>query len=302
MTEIIDAVAHQRLIERFGPGVTEWCEELPAQLDRLAREWSIQIDRSSSRGSHSCLLLCRLRSGERAVLKLSPDRSLGVAEASALAALRTSGRVPRLLEFDEEMGALLMEEIQPGTPLADSRAAVALEAIAGLVRDLHSAPGEDVIESFPPLIERVEFVFELWGKRLHEPEVAPHVSRELMERSLATARELAARPGPRVLLHGDLHARNVLDGGPDRGLVAVDPRACVGDPASDLIDWVLTDAADEPRWRQRADLLASEVGVDPAALWRWCECMAVLMVISWLVRGSASRAATRSLLSLAESA
>jgi streptomycin 6-kinase len=103
------------------------------------------------------------------------------------------------------------------------------------------------------------------------------------------------------LLHGDLHAHNVLDGGHGRGLVAIDPRACVGDPASDLIDWVLTDTGDEHRMRQRAELLASEVGVDPAALWRWCECMAVLMVISWLARGSDSTAATKSLLSLAES-
>jgi streptomycin 6-kinase len=299
--EIIDDATHRRLIERFGPRVTEWCEELPTQLDRLARKWSIQIDRSSSRGSHSCLLLCRLRSGEPAVLKLSPDRTLGVAEASALTAWRPSGRVPHLLEFDEEMGALLMEAIQPGTPLADSEAAIPLEAIAGLVRDLHSAPGENDMTNFPPLIERVEFVFELWGKQLHKPEVAQHVSQDLLERSLATARELAASPGPRVLLHGDLHAHNVLDGGPDRGLVAVDPRACVGDPASDLIDWVLIDAGDEPRWRQRAELLASEVGVDPAALWRWCECMAVLMVISRLARGSDSTADTGSLLSLAES-
>ncbi len=300
--KIIDAATYQRMIERFGPWVTRWCEDLPTRLDRLARKWSIQIDRSSSRGSHSCLLLCRLRSGEPAVLKLSPDRSLSLAEASALAAWRKSARVPRLLEFDRETGAILMEAIDPGTPLGAKQGAVPLEASAELVRDLHRAPGDDVINSFPPLIERVEFVFELWGKQLHKPEVASHVSQELLERSLIAARELAARPGPRVLLHGDLHAHNVLDVGHRRGLVAIDPRACVGDPASDLIDWVLTDAGDEHLMRQRAELLASEVGVDPAALWRWCECMAVLMVISWLARGSDSTAAAKSLLSLAESA
>lgn len=301
--EIIDDATHQRLIERFGPRVTEWCEELPARLDQLVRKWSIQIDRSSSRGSHSCLLLCRLRSGESAVLKLSPDRSLTLTEASALAAWRASGRVPHLLDFDEETGALLMEAIDPGTPLADRQAATPPEAIAGLVRDLHSAPGEDIIESFPPLIQRVEFIFEFWGKQLRKPEVAAHVSQELVERSLATARELAARsPRPRVLLHGDLHADNVLDGGDQRGLVAVDPRACVGDPAFDLIDWVLADAGDEHRMRQRAEWLASEVGADPTSLWRWCECTAVLVVISQLARGSKPAATTKSLLSLAECA
>jgi aminoglycoside phosphotransferase (APT) family kinase protein len=114
----------------------------------------------------------------------------------------------------------------------------------------------DVIKSFPPLIQRVEFIFEFWGARRQKLQVASHVSLELVERSLATARELAVRPGPRVLLHGDLHAGNVLDGGDHRGLVAVDPRACVGDSAFDLIDWVLADAGDKHRMRQRAEWLA----------------------------------------------
>jgi streptomycin 6-kinase len=39
---------------------------------------------------------------------------------------------------------------------------------------------------------------------------------------------LAAGPAPAVLLHGDLHPGN---GRPERGLVVVDPRACVGDRA-----------------------------------------------------------------------
>ena len=191
--EIIDDATHQRLIERFGPRVTEWCDELPTQLDRLTQRWSIQIDRSSSRGSHSCLLLCRLRSGEQAGLKLSPDRTLGVAEASALTVWRTSGRVPRLLDFDGETGAILMEAIDPGTPLADRQGTTPLEAIAGLVRDLHNAPSEDVIKSFPPLIQHVEFIFELWGAQLQKPEMASHASQEVLKRSLAKARELAAR-------------------------------------------------------------------------------------------------------------
>jgi streptomycin 6-kinase len=160
----------------------------------------------------------------------------------------------------------------------------------------------DVIKSFPPLIQRVEFIFEFWGARRQKLQVASHVSLELVERSLATARELAVRPGPQVLLHGDLHAGNVLDGGDHRGLVAVNPRACVGDSAFDLIDWVLADAGDEHRMRQRAEWLAGEVGADPTSLWRWCACTAVLVIVSQLARGSNPTVATKPLLSLVESA
>ena len=60
-----------------------------------------------------------------------------------------------------------------------------------------------------------------------------------VERSYVAARWLADEgAGRRVLLHGDLHLRNVLAGPPGRELVAIDPRACVGDPAFDLVDWI----------------------------------------------------------------
>jgi hypothetical protein len=72
--------------------------------------------------------------------------------------------------------------------------------------------------------------------------------------------------------------------------------------AFDLIDWVFADAADERRMRQRAEWLASEVGADPTSLWRWCAYTVAFVVISQLARGSKPAPATRSLLSLAESA
>jgi streptomycin 6-kinase len=50
------------------------------------------------------------------------------------------------------------------------------------------------------------------------------------------ALRLAAEPSARVLLHGDLTPANILDGGVARGLVAIDPAPCVGDPAFDGVD------------------------------------------------------------------
>lgn len=223
---------------------------------------------------------CERRDGTTAVLKLSPDPDLGRVETSALLAWRSSGRVPRVLEFDRESGALLMEAIRPGTPLADVQAEARIGEIAGLVRDLHAAQDERDLKKFPPLVERVEFIFAFWGQRLQKPEVSSGVSRELFERSRVSARELATRPGRRALLHGDLHARNVLEG--SRGLVAVDPRACVGDPAFDLVDWVLADGGDKGTLRRRARWLARAAGVDLTSLWRWCSCMAVLAVVNQL--------------------
>lgn len=295
---LIDPATRRRLIERFGPGAASWCRRLPGQVDHLARRWGFTVIRSVSSGSNSCVLLCERPDDGAVVLKLSPDRTLGIEEVSALAAWRASGRVPKILESDEGSGALLMEAIRPGTVAAEGRIAIRPGEIAALVRDLHAAGGDGTIEDFPPLIERVEFIFALFDGRLRDPRVASRVSPGLMERSLAVARNLANAPGRRVLLHGDLHPRNVLDGG-NRGLVAVDPRACVGDPAFDLIDWVFSGGVDRTTLVRRAERLADEAGADRARLWRWCGCTAVLIAIVRLLRGTSSDDAVQPLLALA---
>jgi hypothetical protein len=273
---------------------------LPAQLDRLAHKVTIQIDRSSSRGSHSCLLLCRLRSGERAVLKLSPDRTLVIAEASALAAWRTSGRVPRLLEFYRETGASLMEAIDPGTPLADRHAATPLEAIVGLVRDLHSAPGgrhQELSATDPTRGVH----FRVLGRAT--PEASGGIARlararrALAGNSARASRSawspgLAARRPPRWQCLGRRR--------PSRAGGRRSTRMCrrLGFRSHRL--------GVGGRWRQASDeatrRVAGEVGADPTSLWRWCACTAVLVIVSQLARGSNPTDATKSLLSLVESA
>jgi streptomycin 6-kinase len=95
----------------------------------------------------------------------------------------------------------------------------------------------------------------------------------VVDRAARAAQRLADEPYPDpVLVHGDLHAGNVLAGPPARPLVAIDPRACVGDPALDLVDWVMQDG--DPR--ERAHALATATGYDPDRLLRWTAATAVL--------------------------
>ena len=116
--ELVDAAARRRLVERFGPRAVGWCDELPARVERLGRWWGFEIVRPVSNGNTACVFVCGRRGGGDAVLKLSPDRTLMAAEASALRAFGASGRVPKVLEFNEESGAILMEAVAPGTMLA----------------------------------------------------------------------------------------------------------------------------------------------------------------------------------------
>jgi streptomycin 6-kinase len=111
------------------------------------------------------------------------------------------------------------------------------------------------------------------------PELASVVPPELYERGRQLAMRLAADAPTTVLLHGDLTPANILDGGEARGLVAVDPAPCLGDPAFDAIDLVLWRAADQQAVTARAARLAPDLGTTTRRLAQWCSAFAAMTAL-----------------------
>lgn len=208
------ATLAERMTRRFGAGVRSWLDGVPALVAGLCRDWGLVVVRPLSGGT-SHALLCE-RAGVPVVLKVTPEPLLAVREHAALRAWEPSPRMVRVLEADPARGALLLEGLVPGTPAADG------PGLADVLRELHIPPPE----GFPPLSERVDFLFGILRERHPGDHDAAH----------ARAAELARDRVTPTLLHGDLHFGNVLDAGA-RGPVAIDPRPCVGDPASDAVDF-----------------------------------------------------------------
>jgi len=94
-----------------------------------------------------------------------------------------------------------------------------------------------------------------------------------------------------VLLHGDLTAVNVLDGGQSRGLVAIDPAPCVGDPAFDAVDLVFWRAEDVAAIEARADQLEGPV-------LEWCAAFAPMVALELAEASGGPRAQIDALLAL----
>ena len=139
---------------------------------------------------------------------------------------------------------------------------------------------------FPALSARVEFIFDHWIERHRsDPAVSRVVPSERLERGREVARALAAGDGAAVLLHGDLHAGNVLHGGSARGLVAIDPRPCLGDPAFDAVDWVFSREDDPGAWEARRMELAGAIGCSSDRLRLWCAALAALLAAGRVARG-----------------
>jgi streptomycin 6-kinase len=293
----LDDELRRRLGRRFGAAVESWLDALPPVLSDLAERWEIEFESLIQRGSISVVIRCRTAEGRAAVLKVSPERTRILDEAAALAKWRTV-HVPAVLAVDEGIGALLIEAIEPGAPLVESSGYPSTESIISLLTSLHEDATPD--PAYRPVADHISYLFESSRKLYHwKPDLVELISPELYERSRDLALQLAAGASASVLLHGDLTPVNVLDGGDERGLVAIDPAPCVGDPAFDAIDLVLWRAEDAGMIAARVEQLAPAIGADSCRLLDWCAAFAGMVALEIAEASGGSRAQVEPLITLA---
>jgi streptomycin 6-kinase len=267
----VDDGVRRRLTTRFGPEVAAWFDDLPEVYRSLSERWGLELGAPIPRGSVAVVSRCRMPDGRSAVLKVSPDRGRLAREAAALERW-TTPHTPAVLAVDERLGALVIEAIEPGTPLDVSATAPSIERTAELLRALHAVVP---CPSVPAVAARVASLFAASAALYAaDPRLAELIPPGLYERGRLLAMRLAGDGPPAVLLHGDLTPSNILDGGPERGLVAIDPAPCRGDPAFDAIDLVLWRADDVAAIEVRAQALAAAIGADAERLLHWCTAFA----------------------------
>ncbi|WP_370950092.1 aminoglycoside phosphotransferase family protein [Amycolatopsis sp. cg5] len=280
---VLDTAARARLVDRFGPQVTAWCDGLPARVNELCDRWGLEV-LSAAPGNTGRTLLCRDADGASKVLKLTPDTEIAATEAAALRVWADSRHVVDLLAADGD--ALLLDGIVPGTPLSD--ADIPYDQVDTMLADLATfkprdkagfTPGDKARfipgskAGFIPLSERVDFMFTLAARR--NPDVLADVQRRSWQRAAELAQGDAA-----ALVHGDLHPGNVLWGAD--GIVVIDPRPSIGDPAVDAVDWALHPLL---TGGSLDDGIAALPSLDGDRVRDWCAALAVLLALSAIRRG-----------------
>ncbi|MGH3990945.1 MAG: aminoglycoside phosphotransferase family protein [Pseudonocardiaceae bacterium] len=279
----------ERLVRRFGVEVTGWCTRVPVLADELAGRWSLTLGVPLAAGASSVVLGCRLADGTAAVLKLSPDPEFLAEQVAMLGWLGPSGRVPGVFAADRE--GVLMEAVEPGTMADELPRPPTAAQWSQLLTALHGIdPPPDARRS---LLARCEEFFTRIGRRLTDPRIAARISPEIWNRALDRCRHLVATASDRVMLHGDLHLGNVLDAGPSGGLIAIDPKVCVGDPCFDAVDYLLAAAGTAPDHSAvttRCQALADIHGLDEDRLHDWCRAIAPVIAVSLLTNPTAEHA------------
>ena len=218
-----------------------WLNRLPNVLRDLERRWSLTLGAPFDNEEGSCAWVApvALADGTSAVLKLGMPHMEGEHEIQGLRFWNGDPTV-RLVDADDELGAMLLERCEPGTMLRALPESEQDVVIAGLLRRLWRSP--PATHPFRPLAALMEH----WSN-----ETLANIERwpdpGLVREGLRLFSELPRTAPVEAVLATDLHAGNVLRSKREPWL-AIDPKPFVGDPAYDATQHLFNCSA-----RLRAD-------------------------------------------------
>jgi len=258
------------------PEGAEWLERLPSVLDACARRWSLELGEPFDQAFESLAVPARRADGTRVVLKVAFRGHENEHEAAALAHWDGNGAVA-LLDYDPDSNALLLEQAEPGTPLAEEHPEAALDVYADLLPRLWQPAGRP----FRTLTEEAAW----WAgdlERTWESAGRP-MERELLDLALEALRELPGTQGELMLVHQDLHAGNVLRAGRQDWL-AIDPKPILAEREFSLAPIVRGTELGHSREAVlgRLDGLCAALGLDRDRARRWT----IAQTLAWAITDS----------------
>ena len=274
-SEFIKRIKH--IYEKSGES---WLNQLPDLRTQILERWKLKGGIPILPLSYNYLELVQDMDGNPAVLKLGFPNPEFITEILTLQIYQGRGAV-RLIKGDPEFGALLLEQILPGTNLlAIKDDQEAMRIGSQVMRRIWMEATNS--ENFPTMLD--------WCRGLKRyRKLSPASSRPLPERMVNQAEDLAQvllqTQAPSFLLHGDLHHMNILQG-ENGSWIVIDPKGVIGEPCFEIGPLMinpLPDLIKDPQLTQtlsrRLDILEQELQLDRWRMAAWCFVRAVLSAV-----------------------
>jgi streptomycin 6-kinase len=195
-----------------------FAEDLQHRIDAHVRGWSVQVERTTETET-SVLLFGQCR-GRPVVLKVlrMPGDEWRSGEVLAAFEGRAAARV-----YEHAGGALLLEDLRPGTPLVELVLAGRDDDAVGILADVIGAMAPRPAPSSTPTVLDWARGFEHY-RATDEAQIP----KDLLAEAHGTYVRLSHTQSRVRLLHGDLQHSNVLFDA-RRGWLAIDPKGVVGE-------------------------------------------------------------------------
>ena len=249
----------------FGEAGREWLPRLPSILAQCRTKWGLSTGGPSASMSLNYLEFTTTSSGQPVALKVGVPHDELFTEMEALR-FYNGQRAVRLLDADRELGALLLQRLQPGTMLWQlGDHAQETRIAASIMRELYvPSPATHTLPAF-----------SRWTKRafhLTRTEWDPHerMPRDLIDKAECAFNKIERATTHTVVLHGDLHHENILLD-KDSGWTAIDPKGVIGAPILEVGRFLQNQLPRPPRLRkaqvhERVTILSAELGITPEAV------------------------------------
>jgi len=240
-----------------------WLERLPSLVDELLRRWNLarHVELNGEAATCSYVMAVVAANGTPAVLKIGMPPMEAAHEIAGLSFWNGDPTV-RLLETDNQLGAMLLERCRPGTTLRALEDHEQDAVIGGLLHRLWRSP------STPNPFRHLSVLMEHWSNETLA-QSQQWFDSGLTTEGLRLFRELSHTAPQEVLLATDLHAGNVLRAEREPWLV-IDPKPFLGDPAFDATQHLFNCW---PRLRSNPDRtirqFADQLGVDHERVRLW---------------------------------
>lgn len=289
----MDAVAFELAALDAWPSKSAWDAAAAGLVASALDRWHLTPGEAYVGGESGAVVRVTTADGELGVLKIGFPHVEAVGEAIALEAWGPD-LAPRVRRQDPWTWAMLLDRVEPGTPLsrAGLPADAALEVGATLLAELGATPPPPDV---PSLREIVSAFIRSARDRGSRRAAQLGSAERLVERGLEEAEALLADERPPILLHGDYNPGNILQAEAGTWRV-IDPKPMRGDVEFDL--WPLVAQVGDPLARERPEgrleaqliRVAGIVGADTDRAARWGFARTALDV-TWAVEDGRSPAA-----------
>ena len=255
------------VVDIHGAAGAVWLERLPSIIAGCAQRWSLTVLPPFADLSYNYVAPAVRDDGTHVVVKAGVPHPELFREIAALRWYDGRGIV-RLLDADPEDGVLLLERLEPGTPLSDLDDDEEATGIAArLMRALWKPPPAE--HCFATL---AGWAAGLSGLRAQFDGGCGPFPAALVDKAERLFVELIDSTPEQMLIHGDLHHGNILQSEREPWL-ALDPKGVVGEPMYDAVYFCrsLLSAAVDPRkvLLRRLDQLAAELGLERSRMVAW---------------------------------
>jgi streptomycin 6-kinase len=263
---------------RYNQVEPAWLSSLPTLLERLAARWSLTFDsRTPFFSGIRINYVAPVTAADGAPCVLKVSRHLGDTRNEIAALKLWNGQgAAQLLEADPDLGALVLERLEPGTMLVDvaeddddAATVIAARLLDQLWRPVPEGSGLRSLESWCDAFERNREALSRGDRGFPAA---------LFGRADALRQELLDSTVTPTVLHGDLHHFNVLRSGRAPWL-AIDPKGLTGDRCFDVCQFFRNPYPYDPPNSvnsRRLDIFCAELGLDRERTKAWCFVHSVL--------------------------